>query len=74
MSNEPNEPNETNETGFVYRPETYVRSSVNVPAFTWLAVLGIPVLLLFLIYSKVEERTSQPAAAPHAVQMEQAHH
>jgi hypothetical protein len=70
MSNELNEPNET---GFVYRPETYVRTGVNVPAFTWLAVLGIPALILFLIYSKVEERTSQ-APVPHTVQMEQVHH
>ena len=64
---------EVNQKGFVYQPEAYLRTTVNVSAFTWLAVLGIPALILFLIYSKVDERANQPAQAP-AVQMEQAQH
>jgi len=55
--------NEMNKQGFVYRPETYMRTGVNVSVFGWLALLGIPALLLFLIYSKVDERMNQPAPA-----------
>lgn len=58
--------NEMNKQDFIYKPETYMRTGVNVPAFAWLALLGIPALLLFLIYSKVDERMNQPVLIPHA--------
>jgi hypothetical protein len=60
--------------GSAYQPEVYLRTGVNLSLFTWLALLGLPALLLFLIYSKMDERMTQPTAAPAAVQMEQAHH
>ena len=56
--------NEMNKQAFIYKPETYMRAGVNVSVFAWLALLGIPSLLLFLIYFKVEERMEQSAPAP----------
>lgn len=34
-----------------YRPERYIRPSVNLSVWLWLFLLGLPALLLFLIYS-----------------------
>lgn len=65
---------DANEKGFVYNPESYLRTSVNVSVFAWLALLGLPVLMLFLIYSKVDDLSHQPAAMPQAIQLEQAQH
>jgi len=55
-----------------YDPEPYLRTGVNLTAFTWLFVLGLPALILFLIYAKLDDRAQQPAPAgtPHAVQQE----
>lgn len=61
------------EMPYTYQPEAYLRTGVNLSVFTWVAVLGLPALLLFLIYSKIDERMPAPTAAP-AAQVEQAHH
>ncbi len=39
--------------------------TANIGAFGWLALLGIPILLLFMIYTRIEDRTNnltQPGA------------
>ena len=56
-----------------YQPEAYLRTGVNLSALTWLVLLGVPVLLLFLIYTKIDERKA-PAEAPDAMHMAQPHH
>ena len=43
-----------------YDPEPYLRTGVNLTAFTWLFILGIPALILFLIYAKLDDRAHQP--------------
>jgi hypothetical protein len=62
---------EDTENGYSYQPERYIRPTANLSVFVWLALLGLPALILFLIYSKVQERP----APPPAMHMEQpAHH
>ena len=58
------------EVPYSYNPANYVRSGVNLSVFTWLFVLGLPALLLFLIYAKMDERNVQPGLRP-GVQVEQ---
>ena len=52
-----------------YDPEPYLRTGVNLTAFTWLFVLGLPALILFLIYAKLDDRAHQPIpTVPHIAQ------
>ncbi len=42
---------EDTETGGVsYQPELYIRPDANLSVYVWLVLLGLPALLLFLIY------------------------
>ncbi len=56
-----------------YQPEAYLRTSVNLSALTWLVLLGVPLLLLFLIYAKIDDR-KPPAGTTEATQLEQVKH
>ena len=62
---------EDTENGYSYQPERYIRPAANLGVYIWLALLGIPALLLFLIYFKVDERAVPSAPAMH---MEQSVH
>lgn len=47
--------------------ERLIRPGANISFFAWFALLGIPFLLLFLIYSETEARL-QPKVPTHAVE------
>jgi hypothetical protein len=41
---------------FRYQIDPLIKPEANLSVWVWLTLLGIPALLLMLIYSKVEER------------------
>lgn len=56
---------------YQYQPDIYMRPDANWLAWMWLALLGIPALLLFMIYAQPNEQThhnkvEQPAAIQEA--------
>jgi hypothetical protein len=54
---------------FHYEIDPLIKPAANLSVWVWLALLGIPALLLMLIFSKVEDRQAaellKPAAAVH---------
>lgn len=44
---------------FRYQIDPLIKPEANLSVWVWLTLLGIPALLLMLIYSKVEERQHQ---------------
>lgn len=44
---------------FHYQVDPLIKPEANLSVWVWLALLGIPALLLMLIYSKVEDRQHQ---------------
>lgn len=42
-----------------YRPEDYIRPTANFNFMMWLLLLGLPLFLLFLIYSKTTHTGDQ---------------
>lgn len=65
------EDTETGVSGSGYQPEVYLRPGANLSVFVWLALLGLPTLLLFLIYSKAAEQPTTPMLPPGIHQMRQ---
>ena len=58
MANETTE----EETRTHYRNPEYVMSPINVGFIGWLLLLGLPALMLFLIYEKEQARQWDPSA------------
>jgi hypothetical protein len=56
-----------------YQPEVYLRPGANLSVFVWLALLGLPAVLLFLVYSKAAEKHETPIAPP-AMHLQQPAH
>lgn len=54
-----------------YRNPEYVRAPINVGFIGWLLLLGVPALMLFLIYEKEQ---SQLLETPSSVAVEQQYH
>ncbi len=57
---------------FHYEIDPLIKPAANLSVWVWLALLGIPALLLMLIFSKVEDRHQaaellKPAAVHHQV-------
>lgn len=48
---------------YQYDENVYIKPGVNGEFLVWLALLGIPALLLFLVFTRQHEGV--PAAAPH---------
>ncbi|WP_303675166.1 hypothetical protein [Vampirovibrio chlorellavorus] len=44
---------------FRYQIDPLIKPEANLSVWVWLTLLGIPALLLMLIYSKVEDRQHQ---------------
>jgi hypothetical protein len=40
----------------IYQPDTYIKPGPNLQFILWLVLLGLPALLLFMIFSKTEEQ------------------
>lgn len=61
---------------FHYQIDPLIKPGANLSVWVWLALLGIPALLLMLVYAKTEERQHQHErySAPHSVSAPQAHH
>ena len=51
-----------------YQPEAYTKPVANIQFFLWLTLLGLPALLLFMIFFKQEQMAApqQPVPAHHA--------
>jgi hypothetical protein len=56
----------------IYQPDTYIKPGPNLQFILWLVLLGLPALLLFMIFFKTEElatprsmETPMQHAAPH---------
>ncbi len=50
---------------FRYQIDPLIKPEANLSVWVWLTLLGIPALLLMLIYSKVEERQHQQEMHQH---------
>jgi hypothetical protein len=61
-------------TSASYRPEVYLRPGANLSVWVWLALLGIPALILFLVYFKAAEKPSANPIEPPAMEMQQPAH
>lgn len=56
----------TSKSIFHYQIDPLIKPGANLSVWVWLGLLGIPALLLMLVYSKVEDRQTAPAARPAA--------
>jgi hypothetical protein len=68
------EDTEPGTTATAYQPDVYIRPGANTSVWAWLALLGIPALILFLVYSKAAEKPSAVPIAPPTVEMQQPAH
>lgn len=55
---------QTPKSMFHYEIDPLIKPGANLSVWVWLMLLGIPALLLMLIYSKVEDRQTAPATRP----------
>jgi hypothetical protein len=54
---------------FHYEIDPLIKPGANLSVWVWLVLLGLPALLLMLIFAKTEERHA-PAAQPAAISAE----
>lgn len=50
-----------------YQIDPLIKPGANLSVWVWLLLLGVPALLLMLIYAKVEDRQAAPMTRPAAV-------
>jgi hypothetical protein len=59
---------------FHYEIDPLIKPGANLSVWVWLILLGLPALLLMLIYAKTEERQAPVSNPPAIMQHHEAHH
>lgn len=57
---------QTSTSIFHYQIDPLIKPGANLSVWVWLGLLGIPALLLMLVYAKMEDRQTVPATRPAA--------
>lgn len=59
---------------FHYEIDPLIKPGANLSVWVWLVLLGLPALLLMLIYAKTDEHQAPVSNLPAITQQHEAHH